>query len=80
MGAARFLDDTGFVPGVTSANRLITAALDAKLTELERDPNHLKPFHDPRRHLPAGATEVRPTGTIRQAGGDFRVSGPRIYL
>ena len=54
MGAARFVDDTGSVPGVTSANRLIAAALEAKLTELERDHNHSKPFHDPRRHLPKG--------------------------
>jgi hypothetical protein len=54
MGAARFVDDTGLVPGVTSANRLITAALDAELTDLEREHNRGKPFHDPRRHLPKG--------------------------
>ena len=54
QGTARFVDDTGSVPGVTSANRLITAAIDAKLTELERDHNHSKAFHDPRRHLPKG--------------------------
>jgi hypothetical protein len=59
MGAARFVDDTGSVPGITSANRLITAALDAKLTELERDHNHSKPFHDPRRHLPKGRLPTR---------------------
>jgi hypothetical protein len=59
MGAARFVDDTGSVPGVTSANRLIAAALDAKLTELERDHNHGKPFHDPRRHLPKGRLPAR---------------------
>ena len=28
LGAARFADDTDLVPGVTSANRLITTALD----------------------------------------------------
>ena len=34
-GDAGFVDGTGSVPGVSSANRLITAALDAKLTELD---------------------------------------------
>lgn len=54
MGAARFLDDTGLIPGVASANRLVTAALDVTLTDLERDHNRGRPFRDPRRHLPKG--------------------------
>ena len=54
MAAARFLDDTGVVPEVTSANRLIAAALDTYLAELEREHIRGKPFQDPRRHLPRG--------------------------
>ena len=54
MAAARFVDDNGLVPEVTSANRLITTALDTYLTQLEREHNRGKPFHDPRRHLPSG--------------------------
>ena len=59
LGAARFADDTDLVPGVTSANRLITTALDEFLTALEREHHHGRPFHDPRRHLPKGRLPAR---------------------
>ena len=59
LGAARFAGDTDLVPGVTSANRLIAAALDAYLAELEREHHHGKPFKDPRRRLPGGRPPTR---------------------
>src|SRR6476469_4260096 len=46
FGSISFFATLTRYPGVTSANRLITAALDAKLTELGRDHSHVKPLHD----------------------------------
>lgn len=77
MGAAPLVDATGSGSGVISANRLITAALDTKPTELERDHHHSRPFHDSQRHLPEGRLPARrtirsprpPTAARKASGG-----------
>lgn len=55
-GAARFAHDTEQIPGVTSGNRLVAAACESYLAELEREHHRGRPFKDPRRRLPAGRT------------------------
>lgn len=56
LGAAQFAADTGIVPGVTSGNRLIAAALDEYLTGLEAEYRAGQTFEDPRRRLSGGRT------------------------
>jgi hypothetical protein len=54
LGAVQFAKDNDLISVGPSTNRFIAAALDAYLTELERDHHGGKPFRDPRKRLPRG--------------------------
>ena len=59
LGAAAWAAQTGQLPGVTSANKLVVAALDRYLTDIEQTHHKGKPFRDPRAKLPAGRPPSR---------------------
>lgn len=59
LAAAAWAAQTGQLPGVTSANKLVVAALDRYLIDIELTHHKGKPFRDPRAKLPAGRPPSR---------------------